>query len=253
MDKLYHLNFGKSDLGDDPPKIAFLSGDPARAAQIAGTFFDKVTCLSEYRGLDSYMGKIDGVPILSTTSGMGAPSLSIMVNELIQLGVETVIRVGTSGSIQPDVKVGDVVITSGSLCVQGAAHDIAPRDYPAHADPFVSVALANSAKEQGKNYHLGITASVDTFYEGQGRVSGANPNLMRSHQGLVDEYQQLNVLNFEMEAGTLFKMASVYGFKAGCVCAIIAERVESENVVMETKNAAVDSAISVAVGALKYL
>ena len=70
---------------------------------------------------------------------------------------------------------------------------------------------------------------------------------MRSHQGLVDEYVRLNVLNFEMEAGTLFKMGGVYGFRAGCVCAIIAQRTESEDVVLAKKDLAVSNAIKVAV------
>lgn len=252
-DVLYHIGFGKSQLGENPATVALLSGDPGRARQIADEHFEEVVCLSENRGLNSYLGKVNGIPVISATSGMGAPSLSIIVNELVQVGVKTIIRVGTSGSIQPHVKVGSVVISSGSLCLQGAANDIAPRDYPAVADPFIVVALSDSAKAIGADAHVGITASVDTFYEGQGRTGSANPKLMRSHVGLVDEYAQLNVLNFEMEAGTLFKMGSVYGFRAGCVCAIIAERTESEAVLMEKKDEAVKNAIRVAVQSIKSL
>lgn len=252
-DVLYHIGFGKSQLGENPATVALLSGDPGRAKQIADEHFEEVVCLSENRGLNSYLGKVNGIPVISATSGMGAPSLSIIVNELVQVGVKTMIRVGTSGSIQPHVKVGSVVISSGSLCLQGAANDIAPRDYPAVADPFIVVALSESAKALDADAHVGITASVDTFYEGQGRTGSANPKLMRSHVGLVDEYAQLNVLNFEMEAGTLFKMGSVYGFRAGCVCAIIAERTESEAVLMEKKDEAVKNAIQVAVQSINNL
>ena len=141
------------------------------------------------------------------------------------------------------------MISSGALTRQGAANDIAPPDYPAVADPFLCVALAASANALGVDHHVGITASVDTFYEGQGRVGGANPNLLRSLQGVVEEYRNLNVLNFEMEAGTLFKMGGVYGFQAACVCAVIAERGEAEAVVLDKKEAAVDAAIRVALGA----
>lgn len=252
-DKLYHLGFGRLDLGDKQAKIALLSGDPGRAKQIAYDHFDAVKTLSENRGLNSYLGEVNGTPVISATSGMGAPSLSIIVNELVQLGIDTIIRVGTSGSIQPQVKVGSVVISSGSLCLQGAANDIAPRDYPAVADPYLTVALAQAAKKIKVDAHIGITASVDTFYEGQGRTGSANPVLMRSHQGLVEEYQHLNVLNFEMEAGTLFKMGGVYGFKAACVCAIIAQRTDSEDVILDKKDTAVGNAIRVAVETLKSL
>ena len=93
-------------------------------------------------------------------------------------------------------------------------------------------------------------ASTDTFFEGQERsASSANPRLLRRLRGMIDEYHDLGVLNFEMEAGTLFKMGVVYGFAAGCVCAIIAQRAEAEEPRLDEKDAAVDRAIRVAVAA----
>ena len=93
-------------------------------------------------------------------------------------------------------------------------------------------------------------ASVDTFFEGQERsASSANPHLLRRLRGMIDEYHDLGVLNFEMEAGTLFKMGAVYGFAAGCVCAIIAQRTEDESPREGEKDAAVDRAIQVALAA----
>jgi len=100
--RFYHLGFGRDDLGSDPPTIALLSGDPERARLIAQTYFQGVRLLSENRGLNSYIGNLpNGRSLLSTTSGMGAPSLSIVVNELVQLGIRQIIRMGTCGSIQP--------------------------------------------------------------------------------------------------------------------------------------------------------
>ncbi len=249
--KLYHIGFGPEDLGAHPPTLAFLCGDPDRARMIAEKYLGDARQLSEHRGLSSYLGRLsNGRPVLSATSGMGAPSLSIVVNELIQAGIRQIIRVGTTGSIQSHVKAGSVVITSASLCRQGAALDIAPVEYPAAADPFLTVALAAAARELGVEYHVGITASVDTFYEGQERMaSSANPNLLRWLHGITDEYRRLNVLNYEMESGTLFKMAGVYGFAAGCVCGVVAQRTTGETVVLDQKDAAVDRAIEVAVRA----
>jgi uridine phosphorylase len=247
-DKLYHIGFGRSDLAPNPPTVALLSGDPDRAKLIANTYLKEVITLSEHRGLFSYLGTLDnGQRMLSATSGMGAPSLSIVVNELIQVGIKTIIRVGTCGSIQDHVKAGSVVISKAALCRQGAANDIAPLEYPSSADPFLTVALANCAKDLNVEHHVGITASVDTFYEGQERSGGANPHLMRANQGMILEYVNLNVLNFEMESGTLFKMADVYGFRAGCVCAVVAQRTENESIVLEQKDRAVQNAILVAV------
>jgi uridine phosphorylase len=248
--RFYHIGFGRDDLGSVPPSIALLSGDPERARTIAHTHLREVRVLSEHRGLNSYIGVLpSGRAILSATSGMGAPSLSIVVNELVQAGIQQIIRVGTCGSIQAHVAPGSIVITRAALCRQGAANDIAPAEYPAAADPFLTVALVEAARELGVEHHLGITASVDTFYEGQERTASANPHLLRALQGITEEYRHLNILNYEMESGTLFKMAGVYGFAAACVCGVIAQRTAGENIVLEQKSTAVDHAIAVALRA----
>jgi uridine phosphorylase len=184
---------------------------------------------------------------------MGAPSLSIVVNELVQVGIRQIIRIGTCGSIQAHVRVGSIVISSAALCRQGAANDIAPVEYPAAADPFLTVALVKAARELEVEHYMGITASVDTFYEGQERTDSANPYLMRSLQGITEEYRRLNVLNYEMESGTLFKMAGVYNFAAACVCGVVAQRTVGENVILEQKDVAVKNAIAVAVRAAQNL
>lgn len=249
-DRFYHIGFGRSDLGITPPTIALLSGDPDRAQMIAQNYCQDVRTLSEHRGLNSYVGTLPGGrTLLSATSGMGAPSLSIVVNELVQVGIRQIIRVGTCGSIQGHVPAGSIVITRAALCRQGAANDIAPVEYPAAADPFLTVALIEAARELGVAHHLGITASVDTFYEGQERTESANPHLLRWLHGITEEYRHLNILNYEMESGTLFKMAGVYGFAAACVCGVVAQRTSGEQVVFEQRATAVDQAIRVALRA----
>lgn len=248
MADLYHIGFGPEDLGDIPPTLALLSGDPNRATLIAQTKLSQTKTLSENRGLNSYLGFLpNGRPVLSATSGMGAPSLSIVVNELVQVGIRTIIRVGTSGSIQEEVLPGSVAISKAALCRQGAANDIAPPEYPASADPFLTVALVEAAKRMGVPYALGITASVDTFYEGQERVGSANPHLLRALQGITEEYRNLRIINYEMEAGTLFKMGNVYGFAAACISGVIAQRTRAEKPILEAKDQAVQRAIDVAI------
>ncbi|OUL30750.1 uridine phosphorylase [Nostoc sp. RF31YmG] len=252
--RFYHIGFGREDLGASPPSIALLSGDPERASLIAQTHLRDMQLLSQNRGLNTYIGYLgNDRPILSATSGMGAPSLSIVVNELVQVGIRQIIRIGTCGSIQPHVSVGSIVISSAALCRQGAANDIAPVEYPAAADPFLTVALVKAASELGFEYHLGITASVDTFYEGQERTDSANPYLMRSLHGMTEEYRHLNILNYEMECGTLFKMAGVYQFAAAAVCGVVAQRTVSENIIYPQKDIAVQNAIATAVHAAASL
>jgi len=252
--RFYHIGFGPQDLGGTPPFTALLCGDPERARLIAQRT-EGVSCektLSENRGLNSYLCRLgNGAVFLSCTSGMGAPSLSIVVNELCQAGIRQILRVGTCGAIQADIKAGSVVISQAALCRQGAADDIAPREYPAVADPFLTIRLVEAAQRLGVDYHLGITASTDTFYEGQERTrSSANPHLLRRLNGITEEYARLKILNYEMEAGTLFKQASVLGLAAGCVCAVLAERNLGEQVVLEKKEKALTNAIRVALEAL---
>ena len=207
---LYHIGFSRQDLGEPAPLMALLCGDPERSRQIAeqtpGVTLLKT--LSQQRGLNSYLVSLaDGRPLLISTSGMGAPSLSIVVNELYQVGIRQIIRVGT-------------------------------------------VALVEAARALHVPWHLGITASVDTFYEGQERtLSSANPHLLRRLQGITEEYRQLNIANYEMEAATLFKMAGVYDFAAACICAVLADRSQSEIVEREKKEQAVREAIQVALHA----
>ena len=248
--RLYHVGFGPDDLPAGTT-VVLLSGDPGRSELIATSRLADGAELARNRGLDSFLARLPGgAPVVCATSGMGAPSMSIVVNELVQAGIRTIIRVGTAGSIQEHVRIGSIVIGSGALTNQGAADDVAPREFPAVADPFLTVALAHAARRRGVDHHVGVMASTDTFFEGQERSeSSANPHLLRRLRGMVDEYQRLGVLNFEMEAGTLFKMGAVYGFAAGCVCAIIAQRTEDEQPRLDEKDAAVDRAIDVAIAA----
>ncbi len=248
--RLYHVGFGPDDLPEGTT-IALLSGDPQRSELIATRYLSDGRELARNRGLDSFVGRLpSGAPALCATSGMGAPSMSIVVNELFQAGIRTIVRIGTSGAIHPNIAVGSVVITSAAVSNQGAADDVAPPEFPAAADPFLTVELAVAAAGLGIEHHVGVTASADTFFEGQERsASSANPYLMRRLKGMTDEYRDLGVLNFEMEAATLFKMGLVYGFAAGCVCAVIAQRTQREEPDLALKDAAVDAAIRVGVGA----
>ena len=254
-DRLYHVGFGRKDLPDPAPTFAFVSGDPDRATLVAQRHLERPRLLSDHRGLVSYVGWLGDVPVLSSTSGMGAPSTSIVVNELAQLGVRSIVRIGTTGSIQHHVVPGDVIVTKAALCRQGAAADIAPVEYPAAADPFLTVALVEAARSLGISHHCGVTASVDTFFEGQERSqSSANAHLLRSLQGMTEEYRNLGILNYEMEAGLLFKQSSVYGIAAGCVLAVVAQRTTGEQVMLDVTDRAQGAAIAVAVeGARRWL
>lgn len=253
-DVLYHLGFAPGSLPDGT-RIALLSGDPERSEMIATRHLTGGRELARRRGLDCFTAHLPGgAPVLCATSGMGAPSTSIVVNELVGAGITTIIRIGTSGSIQDHVPTGSVVIALGALTNQGAAADIAPPEFPAAADPRLVVALTLAAEQVDVAHHVGVVASTDTFFEGQERsASSANRNLLRRQRGLIDEYRGLGVLGFEMEAGTLLKMGLVYGFRAACVLAVVAQRGEAEEPDLGAKESAVARAVTVAVTAADRL
>lgn len=247
-DRLYHISFGASDLPDGTT-VALMSGDPGRSELIAQQRLTGSRELSRHRGLDSFVAHLpSGEPVVCATSGMGAPSMSIVVNELIQVGIRTIIRIGTCGSIQPDLAPGAVIIASAALSRQGATTDIVPPGFPAVADPFVTVDLARAAEAAGIEHRVGVVCSTDTFFEGQERSeSSANPHLLRSLRGQTDELRDVGVLAYEMESGTLFAMGQAYGFRAACVLGVVAQRTESEQPRLEAKDRAVANALEVAV------
>lgn len=245
---LNHLDFHKDYLKDKKITICLLSGDPSRTEIIAQQYLKNAHKINNNRGLYCFTGDTSlGLPILAATSGMGAPSTSIVVNELAQAGVNVFIRIGTTGSIQPYIGVGSIIVNFASLCRQGAANDIAPRDYPAAASALLSTDLYYEAKKIHSDVFFGLNASVDSFYEGQERYDSVNPKLMKSHVGMLQEYQNLNILNFEMESGTLFKMANVYGLHATSICAVAAARCKDEALQHDSVQFSVDACIKAAI------
>ena len=149
---------------------------------------------------------------------------AIGVEELATIEADTFIRVGSSGSIQRDVRVGDVVISSAAVRLEGTSKEYVRVEYPAAANYEVLLALIKAAEKLGHRYHVGITASTDSFYLGQGRpgLKGYTQSFSRD---IMPDLQAARVLNFEMETASLFTIAGIYGFRAGSVCAVYANRV----------------------------
>jgi uridine phosphorylase len=223
----HHLQLDKKTIRE--AKVALLPGDPFRVPNIA-KYIDNAKEVSHKREFMSYLGTLDGEPVLVTSTGCGGPSVSICVEELAQIGVDTFIRVGSTGAIQEYIEVSDVVISNAAVRLDGASRSFAPLEYPAVSHIDVTCALMEAAFDLNLTAHVGITASTDTFYQGQERYDSFKGKVPRHLQGSLKEWQELNVLNFEMEAATLFTMCSALGLKAGTVCGVVANRTRSEKV-----------------------
>ena len=254
MDSVYHLDLDSEKI--QGAKVALLPGDPFRSQIIAeaisrmyGTSNEKLAWKREFC---TYMAEIKGEKLLVTSTGIGGPSTSIAIDELAQLGVSTFIRVGTTGAIQEFINIGDVIITSGSVRLDGASTHYAPIEYPAVAHHEVLNALLEGAKKAQIRHHVGITASSDTFYPGEERYDSFTRYILRRFQGATKEWQKLHVLNYEMESSTVLTLTASMGLKGGCITGVI-NRVGTGKITKDTLKAGEENVIRVAISALEYL
>ncbi len=226
-------------------EIAFLPGPPERALEIAKNFtsYEKVT---EQREFVTYKGDIESQNVCVTSTGIGCPSAAIVVEELANCGVKVFIRVGTTGAIQENIELGDVLIPVAAVRDDGTTKEYVNDDYPADASSEVVGALKNAAEEAEVRYHVGMVRTNDAFY-------GA-----RDFEGIVKRYQQSGILSFEMECAAVFTVAKLRGLKAGAVLAVVRNIATEKHVYGDKEyeikaSKAVENAIKVAVDGVKYI
>jgi len=191
---LIHL---QAEPGDYAP-IVLLPGDPNRATRIAERFdggLQGSRQVNANRLMYGYTGTFRGTPVSVQTTGMGAPSAAIVIEELLMLGVRRLIRVGTCGGIGRGIQLSDLVIASAATPFDGAT-----RTY-LHGDPYAPTAdfglvrgLVDSATAHGARHHVGQVCTVDVFY---------NPD-----PDYATKWRSRGVLAFEMESSVLFYLAS---------------------------------------------
>ena len=211
-----------AEVGDYAP-LVLLPGDPNRARTIA-TRFDGGTdggvtrLVNDNRGMLGYTGTYQGRPVSVQSTGMGTPSLSIVVEELLRLGAKQLVRVGTCGGIAPGLKTGDLVIASSAAPTDGATQTYLHGEaYAPTADFALTHSLHHAAEEAGIPTRVGQVASVDVFY---------NPDA-----DYAPRWRDRGVLAFEMEASALFYLAARAGVQAACLLVVsdlLSENVSSE-------------------------
>ena len=219
-----------------------LPGDPNRARTISERFdAGSARPVNDHRGMLGFSGTFNGQPVSVQTSGMGTPSLSIVVEELLRLGTTRLIRVGTCGGIGHGIRTGDLVIATGACPTDGAtATYLHGEAYAPVPDFDLTRALVESAERQGIPVRTGLVASVDVFY---------NPDA-----DYAQRWRDRGVLAFEMEASALFYLAARAGVQAACalvVSDVLSEEVTSEESYLapDALAAAVDRMIDLALGA----
>ena len=241
----YHIGLKEGDVGE----YVILPGDPKRCEKIA-KYFDDAKLVADRREFTTYTGYLNGVKVSVTSTGIGGPSASIAMEELVKIGAKYFIRVGTCGGMDLDVKSGDLVIATGAIRMEGSSKEYAPIEFPAVANYDIVTALINSAKKLDLPYHVGVVECKDSFY-GQ-----HSPELMPVNYELQNKWNawlKLGCLASEMESAALFIVASYLKVKVGSIFLVVAnqerEKLGLENPVVHDT----DVAIKTAVEALKIL
>ncbi|MEM2142732.1 MAG: uridine phosphorylase [Candidatus Thorarchaeota archaeon] len=235
----YHLEVKEGEVA----QTVLLPGDPQRVERIS-SMWDSWEQVASHRQFITHTGKYRGVPISACSTGIGGPGTAIVVEELANVGAMNFIRVGSCAALQSEIELGDLVIMTAGVRLEGTSRQYVMSEYPAAASYEIVLALIEAAETLDLPYHLGITASTDSFYLGQSRPGyrGYTHSLSRS---LIDDLRHANVVTFEMEASTLFTLGGIYGLRTGAVCAVYANRardvfaVKGENEVIRCANEAV--------------
>ena len=232
--------------------VALVPGDPARVEPIAAAM-DRHEFLASHREFTSFLGWVDDTPVVVCSTGIGGPSVSIAVEELAQLGVRTFLRVGTTGGIQPHLALGDVIVTTGAVRLDGASLHFAPMEYPAVADFACATALVQAARSIGIDPHVGITASSDTFYPGQERYDTYSG---RGHPAVPGKSRRVaGDGGAQLRDGGRHAVHDVFlvGLRAGCVAGVLVNRTQTETPSEETAKQIESTSVAVAVEAARRL
>jgi len=231
--------------GDYAP-LVLLPGDPARATAIASRFDGGLAAARQVnanRGLLGYTGTIDGRPISVQTSGMGAPSIALVTEELLRLGARQLVRVGTTGALRGEIGLGEIVIATASSPTDGATNTfMGGKPYAPAADFALTHALVHAAERLGVPFRVGPIATIDVF-------SHYHPD-----PNFVAPWRDAGALAVEMEASALFYLAAAHRVQAACVGVVVdidSGEANQEHTYLSADqlNAAVERMIDVVLGA----
>ena len=244
-DLQYHIQVGPGGVG----KYVILPGDPKRCARIAA-HFENAEMIADSREFVTYTGYLDGVKVSVTSTGIGGPSASIAMEELVKCGADTFIRVGTCGGIDLKVESGNLVIASGAIRMEGTSREYAPIEFPAVADFEVTTALRNAAEKLGQPYHVGVVQCKDSFY-GQ-----HTPEIKPVSYELLNKWEawkRLGCLASEMESAALFVVGSYLRVRVGSVFVVLANQERAKEGLSNPVVHDTEMAITAAVEAIREL
>lgn len=243
--KQYHIGLKEGDVG----KYVILPGDPKRCKKIA-EFFDNPQLIADNREYVTYTGYLNGEKVSVTSTGIGGPSAAIAMEELVKVGAETFIRVGTCGGMQLDIKGGDVVVATAAIRMEGTSKEYAPIEFPAVANLEVTNALVEAAKNLDYTCHTGVVQCKDSFY---GQHAPESKPVSYELLNKWEAWKRLGCLASEMESAALFVVASYLKVKVGSVFLTVANQEREKNNLENPIVHDTEKAIKTAIEAIKIL
>ncbi len=230
-------------------KYVILPGDPGRSEKIAA-YFDNARFAAQNREFVTYTGTLSGEKVSVCSTGIGGPSAAIAMEELIRLGADTFIRVGTAGGMAMKVEAGDIVIATGAIRAEGTSREYAPIEFPAVSDFFVADALRRGAEKLNQKYHLGVVQCKDSFY-GQHSPSSMPVGAMLEEKW--DAWMKCGALASEMESAALFTVAAARGVRCGAVLSVVGNQTRRAANLPEQLSYDTGAAVKTAIEAIKIL
>jgi uridine phosphorylase len=245
-ERQYHIGLGPGDLAE----YILLPGDPDRTNRIA-TRLDSIELEQRNREFATVTGSYRGQRVSVVSTGIGTDNVEIVVAEVLAITERpTFIRVGSCGALQPEIGLGDLVISSGAVRLEATTSFYVHDGYPAVADFEAVAALVEAADRLGHRAHVGITATAPGFFGAQGRPI---PQLPIRYPDLAEEMARQRVLNFEMEASALLVLAGLAKSRAGVVCAVYAQRSTGDFVTGQAKERAEAACVETGLESLRIL
>jgi len=223
MKKMHHLQIEPGQIGE----FVIMPGDPGRCHLIA-EHFENPQLIAQSREYVTYTGKYKGLIVSATSTGMGCPSAAIALEELIISGAKYLVRLGTTGALQKNINLGDIIIPTSAVRLEGTSVEYIPIEFPAVADTDVVAALIRATQEKNMKYHIGIIMSHDAFYKGS---VFADPDFLKREQVWIDS----NVLSVENESSALFTIGYLRKVKVGAILTAVANHLTRKVITDEEK------------------
>jgi len=216
---MHHIKCGKGDVG----RYVLLPGDPGRVEKIAA-YLDKPEHVVTYREFNTWSGYLEGEKVSVCSTGIGGPSASIALEELVKCGADTFIRVGTCGGIDPTLLPGDLIIPTGAIRKEGTTLEYVPIEYPAVPDYGLVTKLADAAERLGLRRHLGVVESKDSYYGQHDPDSMPNAEILKQKW---QAWKAAGAIGSEMESAAVFIVGSVRRVRCATVL-LLCRNIERE-------------------------